>query len=190
MNQNIYTIEVRKARSLTILPQMRNIFTREVMAANANRDTILLENISDVAIKKIARETSLSVCINGSWKWIPVRISEHVIDQILSGVLDNSIKDTLEDEEVEIPVTEDVSIPEVMEETYVPEEPPVTEEEDDHTDDIVAADYSIEEDVSISLIAAPTEVPTTPITEIPQQFKSVPRNNGGGKNRNNNNGKK
>lgn len=187
MNQNTYTIEVRKARSLTILPQMRNIFTREVMAANANRDTILLENVSDITIKKIARETNLNVYTNGSWKWIPVRISEHIIDQILSGVFDNNVNDTIE--EAEVPVTEDVSIPEVMEETYVPEEPPVIDE-DDHTDDIDAVDHSIEENTQISLIAAPTEVPTTPITEIPQQFKSIPRNNGGGKNRNNNNGKK
>lgn len=185
MNQNTYMVEVSKTRSLTILPQMRNMFTREVMAANANRDTILLENVPDITIKKIARETSLNVCVNGNWKWIPVRTSDHIIDQILSEVSDNNINDIVETEEVEeIPVTEDVSIPEVIEESYVPEELPVIAE-DDHTDDIVTEEPSIEENVPISLIAAHTEVPITPITEIPQQFKSVPRNNGGGKNRNN-----
>lgn len=192
MNQNTYTIEVRKARPLTILPKMRNIFTRDVMAANANRDTILLENVPDITIKLIAKETNLNVYTNNHWRWIPVRTPEHIIDQILSGVFDNSTNDVIEPAVEEAPIEEDldVVIPTVEKDVpvetipYVQEELPVLE---DPINDIVT--QHVPEEDPVLVIGAHTEVPSTPISEIsPQQFKSVPRNNGG-KNRNNN-GKK
>lgn len=190
MNQNTYNIKVRKARSLTIIPQMRNIFTREIMAANANRDTILLDNVPDITIKKIVRETSIDVYIDNNWNYIPVRTPESVIDQILNTSYNNGHIDKTAEPAIEVPVEEEVeveipSVEEIPEEAAVQEESLVVEK-----DDTVVTTDSVLEEAQSPVIAAYTEVPTTPINEISQQFKSVPRNNGNKHRNNNNSGKK
>lgn len=173
MNQNVYTIRVKKSRSLTILPQLRNLFPREIMAANANNECILMEKVSAVTIKKIVKETDIYANINKDWVYIPVRTPEYDIDAILSqSVVDEAqinnatiIDDQKEEPSPIVHKEEPKATPTVN----VPDD----KKEETNSDVVVVNDQK--EDSHIENKEDEQDAPQVDLKKVP--YKSIPRTN-------------